>query len=149
MRWRGRQHTWQRQSKCQLQGCLGKWPNKAWGDHGQDCWSQKPATLCDEYGNHPKPFPPSSPQHLKPYNGHLNSKWTDYYSPKTHWRLQYIEPFRMTWRTRNPASVQWNIRIAKEEAHITIFIKLGFFRHFETVTNIRTWIKSHWYWRML
>jgi hypothetical protein len=32
---------------------------------------------------------------------------------------------------------------------ITIFVNLGFFRHFETVTNIRTWIKSHKYWRML
>jgi hypothetical protein len=32
---------------------------------------------------------------------------------------------------------------------ITIFVNLGFFRHFETVTNIRTWIKSHRYWRML
>ena len=28
-------------------------------------------------------------------------------------------------------------------------INLGFFRHFETVTNIRTWIKSHKYWRLL
>ena len=26
---------------------------------------------------------------------------------------------------------------------ITIFVNLGLFRHFETVTNIRTWIKSH------
>ena len=25
---------------------------------------------------------------------------------------------------------------------ITIFVNLGLFRHFETVTNIRTWIKS-------
>jgi hypothetical protein len=32
---------------------------------------------------------------------------------------------------------------------ITIFVNLGFVRHFETVTNIRTWIKSHRYWRML
>ena len=32
---------------------------------------------------------------------------------------------------------------------ITIFVNLGVFRHFETVTNIRTWIKSHIYWRML
>jgi hypothetical protein len=31
----------------------------------------------------------------------------------------------------------------------TIFVNLGVFRHFETVTNIRTWIKSHRYWRML
>ena len=30
-----------------------------------------------------------------------------------------------------------------------IFVNLGLFRHFETVTNIRTWIKSHRYWRML
>ena len=32
---------------------------------------------------------------------------------------------------------------------ITIFVNLVFFRHFETITNIRTWIKSHIYWRML
>ena len=32
---------------------------------------------------------------------------------------------------------------------ITIFVNLGLFRHFETVTNTRTWIKSHRYWRML
>ena len=32
---------------------------------------------------------------------------------------------------------------------ITIFVNLGLFRHFETVTNIRTWIKSHKFWRML
>jgi hypothetical protein len=32
---------------------------------------------------------------------------------------------------------------------ITIFVNLGFFWHFETVTNIRTWIISHKYWRML
>jgi hypothetical protein len=32
---------------------------------------------------------------------------------------------------------------------ITIFVNLGLFRHFETVTNIRTWIKSHRDWRML
>ena len=31
---------------------------------------------------------------------------------------------------------------------ITIFVNLGFFRHFETVTHMRTWIKSHRYWRM-
>ena len=33
--------------------------------------------------------------------------------------------------------------------NITIFVNLRFFWHFETVTNIRTWIKSHKYWRML
>jgi hypothetical protein len=27
------------------------------------------------------------------------------------------------------------------QATVTIFINLGLFRHFETVTNIRTWIK--------
>ena len=32
------------------------------------------------------------------------------------------------------------------QATITIFVNLGLFRHFETVTNIRTWIKSHMYW---
>ena len=32
---------------------------------------------------------------------------------------------------------------------ITMFINLRLFRHFETFTNIRTWIKSHKYWRML
>ena len=32
---------------------------------------------------------------------------------------------------------------------ITIFVNLGLFRHFETVSTIRTWIKSHKYWRML
>jgi hypothetical protein len=32
---------------------------------------------------------------------------------------------------------------------IAIFVNLGLFRHFEIVTNIRTWIKSHVYWRML
>jgi hypothetical protein len=32
---------------------------------------------------------------------------------------------------------------------ITIFVNLGLFQHFETVTNIGTWIKSHRYWRML
>ena len=32
---------------------------------------------------------------------------------------------------------------------ITIFVNLGLFRHFGTVTNIRTWIKLHRYWRML
>ena len=32
---------------------------------------------------------------------------------------------------------------------IIIFVNLRFFRHFETVTNIRTWINSHRYWRML
>jgi hypothetical protein len=33
--------------------------------------------------------------------------------------------------------------------HITTFVNLGFFLHFETTTNIRTWIKSPRYWRML
>ena len=32
---------------------------------------------------------------------------------------------------------------------ITIFINLGLFWHFEIAINIRTWIKSHKYWRML
>ena len=32
---------------------------------------------------------------------------------------------------------------------ITIFVNLGLFRHFETVTTIRTWIILHRYWRML
>ena len=32
---------------------------------------------------------------------------------------------------------------------ITIFVNLGLLRHFETFTNIRTWIKPHIYWRML
>ena len=32
---------------------------------------------------------------------------------------------------------------------ITIFVNLGIFRNFETVTNIRTWIESHKFWRML
>ena len=27
---------------------------------------------------------------------------------------------------------------------VTIFVNLGLFRQFETVTNITTWIKSHW-----
>jgi hypothetical protein len=26
---------------------------------------------------------------------------------------------------------------------VTIFVNLGLFRHFETVTNTRTWIKNH------
>jgi hypothetical protein len=33
--------------------------------------------------------------------------------------------------------------------YITIFVNLGRHRHFETITNIRTWIKSHKFWRML
>ena len=37
----------------------------------------------------------------------------------------------------------------RESLSITIFVNLGLFRHFETITNIRTWIKSHTYWRML
>jgi hypothetical protein len=46
---------------------------------------------------------------------------------------------------------QGNPKIARSENYerITIFINLGLFWHFETVTNIRTWIKSHRYWRML
>ena len=52
-------------------------------DHGQVSWSQKSATLCDEYGDSPKPFPPPSLQHLRCYNGHPNGKRADYYSPKT------------------------------------------------------------------
>ena len=32
---------------------------------------------------------------------------------------------------------------------ITIFVNSGMFWHFETVTNTRTWIKSHRYWRMV
>ena len=32
---------------------------------------------------------------------------------------------------------------------ITIFVNLGFSRYIETIANIRTWIKSHRYWRML
>ena len=35
------------------------------------------------------------------------------------------------------------------ETLITMFVNVEFFRHFETVTNIRTWTKSHRYWRML
>jgi hypothetical protein len=30
-------------------------------------------------------------------------------------------------------------------AYITIFVNLGFFWHFETIIDIRTWIKSHIY----
>jgi hypothetical protein len=40
-------------------------------------------------------------------------------------------------------------RNLSDVAKITIFVNLGLFRHFETVTNIRAWIKSHRYWRML
>ena len=32
---------------------------------------------------------------------------------------------------------------------IIIFANLGLFRHFETIIHIRTWIKSHIFWRML
>jgi hypothetical protein len=32
---------------------------------------------------------------------------------------------------------------------ITIFVNLGLFGHFETGTKIRTWMKSHRYWRMM
>ena len=35
------------------------------------------------------------------------------------------------------------------KSNISIFVNLGLFWHLETVTNIRTWIKSHIYWRML
>ena len=44
---------------------------------------------------------------------------------------------------------RWTTRKPPEKTHITIFVNLGFSWHFETVTNIRTWIKSHKYWRML
>ena len=36
-----------------------------------------------------------------------------------------------------------------QNSRMTIFVNVGLFWHFETVTNIRTWIKSHRYWRML
>ena len=39
--------------------------------------------------------------------------------------------------------------LVNKKQQITIFVNLGLFQHFETVTNIRTWIKSHRYWRML
>ena len=32
---------------------------------------------------------------------------------------------------------------------ITIVVNLGLCGHFEIVANIRTWTKSHGYWRML
>jgi hypothetical protein len=38
--------------------------------------------------------------------------------------------------------------ITKIYLFITIFVNLGFFWHFETNSIIRTWIKSHIYWRM-
>ena len=45
----------------------------------------------------------------------------------------------------------WNTNCIKDLNFmaIAIFVNLRFFWHFETVTNIRTWIKSHRYWRML
>ena len=39
--------------------------------------------------------------------------------------------------------------VSELENVCTIFVNLGLFRHFEIVTNMRTWIKSHIYWRML
>jgi hypothetical protein len=39
--------------------------------------------------------------------------------------------------------------VAEDGKVVTIFVNLGFFLAFETVTNIRTWIKSHIYWRIL
>ena len=39
--------------------------------------------------------------------------------------------------------------VVVDNVGIIIFVNLGFFRHFEIVTNIKTWIKSHIYWRML
>ena len=33
--------------------------------------------------------------------------------------------------------------------NITIFVNLEIFRHFEIVTNMRTWIQLHKYWRLL
>ena len=41
------------------------------------------------------------------------------------------------------------VRVIANAGFIIIFINLGFFGRFETVTNIRTWIKSHRCWRML
>ena len=57
-----------------------------------------------------------------------------------HWRLQ-------SWTLRG---MPCHYFILYNSYHmITIFLNLGFFRHFETITSIRTWIKSHRFWRML
>ena len=67
VRWR----TWQRTSKSgstswgALETDQTKLLSGNGGDHGQVLWSQKSATLCDDYGDNPKPFPPPSLQHLR------------------------------------------------------------------------------------
>ena len=43
----------------------------------------------------------------------------------------------------------WNYLRYDMLGYITIFVNLGLFQHFETITNIRTWMKSHRHWRML
>ena len=51
-------------------------------------------------------------------------------------------------RIRKPRSVKLFMKLVEKKHEvlgITIFVNLGRFRHFETVTNIRTWIKSHMY----
>ena len=53
------------------------------------------------------------------------------------------------WIFVGPELFVWVNTILECTNTITIFVNLGFFQHFETITNIRTWIKSHRYWRML
>ena len=55
----------------------------------------------------------------------------------------------LLWGHNSMSSSNYDLVLYFYYTQITIFVNLGLFRHFETVTNIRTWIKSHWYWRML
>ena len=48
-----------------------------------------------------------------------------------------------------PYQVLKMVILAIATSSITMFVNLGFFWHFETITNIRTWIKSHRYWSIL
>ena len=52
-------------------------------------------------------------------------------------------------RSKLDAWTSQSVMPAHRQYNIIIFVNLGPFRHFETVTNIRTWIKSHMFWRML
>jgi hypothetical protein len=49
----------------------------------------------------------------------------------------------------NKLKVNWGNDTCKLIMRHRYIVNLGLFWHFETITNIRTWIKSHRYWRML
>jgi hypothetical protein len=118
--------------------------------HAQVYYTSAPRTihppLC-QFITHPSRIHPPMPQVSSTSGPRKAHPPLNTHSSKIHPIIIHLcHLYSWWWRIAGPNT---NKQINKIRHLITIFINLGLFRHFETVTNIRTWIKSHRYWRML